>query len=292
MASRHVEASLFDPFAPLAWLGSAALDTTAYLGGIVIVATSAIRAAIAPRGESPPFLGGVFRQADDLLMLGIPLVSIVNVGMGSFLSMQAYFGATFVDGSGAVVGVGLVRNLAPLMIGFTMAGLLAAKVVPELTGDRMSLDREPGWVRDRVALDPIHPIEPARLAATRIAASMLIGPVLAIWGAAVGTIVGAVVASSLLGVTFEEFFAMFAGMIWRRDVVGLLAKGIVYGGISGLIACHEGLMPSMGTLLPNRVQRAIIWAGLAILLANSGFFLIFYHGGPAFGPTLLKPPAH
>ncbi len=32
--------------------------------------------------------------------MGIPLVTLVHIGIGSFLSMQAYFGGTFVDGTG------------------------------------------------------------------------------------------------------------------------------------------------------------------------------------------------
>ncbi len=58
-----------------------------------------------------------------LLLTGTPLVGLVHVAMGSFLSMQAYFGSTFLDGTGAVVGVGLLRNLATLMTGLTISGL-------------------------------------------------------------------------------------------------------------------------------------------------------------------------
>ena len=52
--------------------------------------------------------------------------------MGSFLSLQAYYGSTFVDGTGAVVGVGLLRNLGGLMTGLIFAGILAARMIPEL----------------------------------------------------------------------------------------------------------------------------------------------------------------
>ena len=64
--------------------------------------------------------------------MGCPLVGLVHVAMGSFLSLQAYFGSTFVDGTGAVVGVGLLRNLATLMTGMTLSGLLAGRMIPEL----------------------------------------------------------------------------------------------------------------------------------------------------------------
>ncbi len=282
----------FSPLTPIAWLGALVLDSTAYCGGLGLLSMSALRAVLVRRANQPAFFPSVIREADQLLSLGIPLVGVANIGMGSFLSMQAYFGATFVDGSGAVVGVGLIRNLAPLTVGLTMCGLLAAKFIPELQGDRIALEREPGWVPDRFAREPEKPLEPGRLAAVRLAAAVIVGPLLAIWGALVGTIVGVLVAKSMLGVTFSDFFAMFAGMIWRRDVVSLVLKGMLFAGIAGLFACHEGLMPSDDPRsLPGRVCRSIVMAGMAILVANAGFFLLLYHAGPAFGPTLLNPPA-
>ena len=67
-----------------------------------------------------------------MLFTGFPLVGLVHIAIGSFLSLQAYYGSTFVDGTGAVVGVGLLRNLGAMMTGLTFAGILAARMVPEL----------------------------------------------------------------------------------------------------------------------------------------------------------------
>ena len=54
--------------------------------------------------------------------MGFPLVGLVHIAMGSFLSLQAYYGSTFVDGTGAVVGVGLLRNLGGIMTGHDLLG--------------------------------------------------------------------------------------------------------------------------------------------------------------------------
>ncbi len=67
-----------------------------------------------------------------MLLFGFPLVGLIHIAMGSFLSLQAYYGSTFVDGTGAVVGVGLLRNLGGLMTGLTLAGMLAARMIPGL----------------------------------------------------------------------------------------------------------------------------------------------------------------
>jgi phospholipid/cholesterol/gamma-HCH transport system permease protein len=85
-----------------------------YLGRLAILAISALRASVQPSSSSATsFAAETTQQLDRLLGMGLPSVALVHVGMGSFLAMQAYFGATFVDGIGPVVGVGLIRNLAP-----------------------------------------------------------------------------------------------------------------------------------------------------------------------------------
>ena len=61
------------------------------------------------------------RQLSWMLAFGFPLVGLVHIAMGSFLSMQAYYGSTFIDGTGAVVGVGLLRNLGGLMSGMILS---------------------------------------------------------------------------------------------------------------------------------------------------------------------------
>ena len=67
-----------------------------------------------------------------MISMGIPTIGLVHIAVGSFLSLQAYYGSTFVDGTGAVVGVGLLRNLGGIMSGMVFSGILAARMIPEL----------------------------------------------------------------------------------------------------------------------------------------------------------------
>jgi len=207
------------------------------------------------------------------------MVGLVHVGLGSFLSMQAYFGATFVDGIGPVTGVGLIRNLAPLMTGFILAGVASARFVAEL-----------GAAESGSA-------EASRMVASRLAAAALAGPVLSVWGSLVGIAIGWLVAHQMMGLTLPAFFDMFLEMLWVRDIVGLVVKGAGFGFIATLLACHEGLSrPIHGEATANLESiyssacRAVCLGGLAILFINGGWFLLVYHAGPAFGPTVLTPP--
>src|SRR5439155_15172320 len=124
------------------------------------------------------------RQLSWMLALGSPLMGLVHIAMGSFLSLQAYYGSTFVDGTGAVVGVGLLRNLGGLMTGMTLSGILAARMIPELR--RLARSAGDGEPRRRPEDPP--PVVAGRLAAPRIAAAAIACLLLAQWGIAVGTL--------------------------------------------------------------------------------------------------------
>jgi phospholipid/cholesterol/gamma-HCH transport system permease protein len=285
---------------PVGWLGRVILTRVVYLGGLTLLAFTAIRAAVRPVGDAPRLIPTMLRHATWMLGMGLPLVALVHVAIGSFLAMQAYYGGTFVDGTGAVVGVGLIRNVAPLMTGMTFAGLLAAVMTPELKGrTQVTLDPDRRWRPNRgvvvvpgVVASPSP--EPSRLAAARIGAALLVAPALILWAIAVGMLVGWQVAQVMVGVSTDMFFFMFFQMLWLRDLIGLIIKGMFFGWFAAIFACFEGLRdtadPGSGSVSTSACRAACL-SSAAILVFNNAWFLLFYHAGSPFGPTLMAPPA-
>jgi phospholipid/cholesterol/gamma-HCH transport system permease protein len=307
---------------PVRWIGRTVLASTAYVGGVTLLALASAGWALWPRftrdaSEAPGFTRTVMYQLCWMLFMGIPLVGMVHIAMGSFLSLQAYYGSTFVDGTGAVVGVGLLRNLGGLMTGMTFAGLLAARMIPELrilsrrsAGNEAYASRsEPGARRRGPAEGASHVISPSRLAAPRIAAAGIACLLLSQWGIMVGTLVGWQASQSLMGLSTEMFFMMMVKMMWFRDVMGLIAKGLLFGALAGAICCYEGLTRGLpesepsgaGLTTPEAARgfappwsmpvfRATCLSLVAILVLNSSWFVLVYHAVPYYGPTLLAPP--
>ncbi|QDV35453.1 ABC transporter permease [Tautonia plasticadhaerens] len=264
----------------------------AYVGSLAL---APIRAAGAIGRRPDGALGlraATMVQLDWLLVAGLPLVALVHVGMGSFLSMQAYFGATFEVGVGPVVGVGLIRNGAPLLSGFILAGLMACRATVELrTRPRPEIDADPAWIPDRdmtlgLASDDRTGPSDARATLPRLLAAVIAGPVLASWGAAVGILVGFRVANALLGIPLGTLFDSFAEMLWMRDPAGLLIKGMAFGAIAATLSCVEGARDD-GTPAHMAALRACCLAMLLILGFNLSWFLFVYLAGPPFGPTVL-----
>src|SRR5262249_48883820 len=154
-------------------LAGSGLAAVGYLGGLAILGLEAVGSMFSIR-RKPKLVPAVLRSTDELIGQAFLLIALIHVSFGSFLSMQAYFGPTFTQASGAVVGVGMVRNVAPMLTGFTLAGLLAARIA--------------GSRSDAEATD-----DPARLVLVRVLGAMIAGPILTLWGAAVGTVIGALV---------------------------------------------------------------------------------------------------
>ena len=298
------------PLGPVGWIGRTVLASLAYVGGVTLLTFAVAGSLLGTAGGAadPPIGFGrtMIRQLSWMLALGLPLVGLVHIAMGSFLALQAYYGSTFIDGTGAVVGVGLLRNLGGMMTGLTLSGILAARMIPELRR----------WVRDipdgehrRPAVQGRTAVA-GRLAAPRIAAAALASLLLSQWGIAVGTVVGWQASISMMGLPTETFFVMMVRMVWFRDVVGLAIKGLLFGMLPGAICCYEGLRDAArdeerasphgaadppqadaGVPLAVPVFRATCLGIVAILIINLSWFMLVYHAVPFYGPTLLKPPS-
>lgn len=265
------------------------LSIVADLGGITILLAKGLAAMVRPRRDAPPLLRATTHHAGWIIALGLPLVGLVHVSLGSFLAMQAYFGATFTEGTGIVVGLGLIRNISPLMTGFVLAGLCGVRMTGELRGggrpgldDPRSLPDRDVARGDRVDARPI----PAsgRIAFARVLGAAIAGPCLSLAGVVVGTLLGLAVARSMLGQSPAIFLIKIAEMLQPVDVAGLLIKGMAFAGSAALIATYEGLRPeSQGG--PN-AYRAVLRSVLAVLILNFTWFNLVYLTGDPFGPNV------
>ncbi len=238
--------------APAGWVGGIVIGSLAYLGGVAILLLSAATSLVSLRRDEdlPGFWAVMKSELGWLLLMGMPLVGLVHVGIGSSLSMQAYFGSTFVDGTGAVVGVGLLRNVASLATGMALAGLIAYRMIPIRLGDRSDPARGPGPLqRDpadfrqlgEAGSDALPRRHAGRRAAPRLAAAAVAIVMLSLWGFVVGTFIGWRAAGTMMGLSSNMFFLMFYRMIWFRDAIGLIVKGLLFGLLGAAISCHEGL---------------------------------------------------
>jgi phospholipid/cholesterol/gamma-HCH transport system permease protein len=264
-------------------LATVAGSCLAYVGGFAILSWSV---AIAPlrRGfaQSHP-VRETAAQFENLLMAGMPLLAVLHAGFGSILAMQAFFRATFAETNGAVVGVGMLRSVAPLLTGLAIAALMAVRMAFELrspltTAENNEEDDESSMRRT------------GELVLPRVLAAVLAAPVLALWGAAVGTLVGCLISKRVLGVASGTYFGFFFEMLRTPDVVGVLVLSTAYAGAAALMSCYEATRHShrsgvLGIDLVS-IYRSFVLSTVLILAINSVWFTTVYvHGGIHASPV-------
>jgi phospholipid/cholesterol/gamma-HCH transport system permease protein len=260
-----------------------------WLGGLGILGGEALRASVLRRRSQPALLPDLVREVDALLVFGLPLVGLVHVGLGSLLTMQAYFGAVLPKSIGGVVGVGLFRNAATLMSGFTLAGLITLRIAVDLGQLRHgpAAQGQPGDARRGATQRNMHgqpqARDPGRVVFAKVAAAMAVGPVLALWGALIGLVIGALIAHAMLGVASGPYFGLFLELLRARDIVGMGIKGMLYPGLAAMIACNQILRTGNREAVSEAALRAIVYSFVAILVCNMTWFCLFYVSGPPLG---------
>jgi len=297
MVERSLTANWPDTINPFRLAGWFSVQTIFWCGGFGTLFLNSIASLVRPaRAGEMKIVTATFLQMVWVVIWGMPLVILLHIGMGGFLALQAFHGAIFLDAVGPVVGVGLFRNVGSQMSAIVVAGLVCTHTLAELRLNRSKLDQVP----DRRALDRdaarghMPTLEPnfARLTLARVAGTALAGPVLGFIGCVAGLIAGLVVSRSVLDVPTVWFLYHFSEMLWARDLVGIVVKGLIFCGLPAMIACYEGLRKPEGHAADLAVSmwRAACLSMFAILLANSAWFTFMFLGGAPFGRTVLEPP--
>lgn len=262
------------------------------LGGLALLLVRALAAPFQGRQGTASLIRGTLANAGWMMGMSFPLVALVHMSIGSFLAMQAYYGATYTEATGIVVGLGLIRNVAPILTGFILAGLLGVKITSELKGGPRpgldDFDSLPDREVERGIRPDTRPIPSiGRIALPRLLAAALVGPVLSLWGSVVGSLMGLIVAKSMLGQSPAIFLGKMTEMLTPIDVIGLMVKGVGFCGSAALFATFEGLRPeSRGG--PD-AYRAVVRSVFVILIMNLTWFDLMYLAGNPFGPNVVTP---
>jgi phospholipid/cholesterol/gamma-HCH transport system permease protein len=208
-----------------------------------------------------------FRQMVRVGVDSIPVVFLTTLFTGMVLALQTFNGfARFHAESlvGSVVALSLTRELAPVLTALMVTGRVGSAMAAEL-----------GTMRVTEQIDALTALgtEPVQyLVVPRVAASILMMPLLVMLGDAVGMYGGYLVAVQLLGanpITYVENSFQFLEV---SDVTSGILKAAVFGLIFSLVACVRGYYTEGGAEGVGRsTTRAVVSGSLAVLFAD--FFL-------------------
>ena len=208
-----------------------------------------------------------FRQMVRVGVDSIPVVVLTTLFTGMVMALQTFNGfARFhaEDFVGSVVALSLTRELAPVLTALMVTGRVGSAMAAEL-----------GTMRVTEQIDALTALgtEPVQyLVVPRVAASILMMPLLVMLGDAVGMYGGYLVAVQLLGANPLTYVENSFQFLEVSDVTSGIVKAAVFGLIFSLVACVRGYYTEGGAEGVGRATtRAVVAGSLAVLFAD--FFL-------------------
>jgi len=197
----------------------------------------------------------------------IPVVFLTCLFTGMVLALQTYRGFERFHAEGfvgSVVALSLTRELAPVLTGLMVAGRVGSAMAAELGTMRVTEQIDALYA---MATEPIH-----YLVVPRVNASILMLPVLALVGDAVGIIGGWMISVGLFGANSYLYMERTFQFLEVNDITSGLIKAAFFGLILSVTGCAKGFYTSGGAEGVGRsTTSAVVTASLYILLSD--FFL-------------------
>jgi phospholipid/cholesterol/gamma-HCH transport system permease protein len=219
-----------------------------------------------------------FRKSDLVLLIqqcgagALPIVTLISALLGVIL---AFVGAVQLKRFGAqiyvadLVGIAMVREIAPLMTAILMAGRTGAAYAAQL--GTMKVTQE----IDAFTTSGFSPLE--FLVLPRVLALFLMMPLLCLYADFIGILGGAIIGTGMLGLSWTTYIEETANAVSLGDMVGGLFKGAVYGLLVALAGCLRGLQSGRSSsAVGDAATSAVVTGIVCIIVACSIFALVFY----------------
>jgi len=246
-------------------IGSTLRDVFAFVGDLVESLRRSIRSSRSVNWSSVPKL--MERAGAD----GVPIVLLINFLVGLILGLQAAFqlerfGANIFIAD--LVGLAMVREMAPLMTAIVVAGRSGAAYAAELGTMRVNQEVDALWT---LGFDPQR-----YLVLPRIIALVGVVPLLTMLSMIVGIFGGLIVGVQRLGLTTLAYWVELQNAISLSDLLGGLFKSVVFAITIALIACQRGLATRGGAEgVGNSTTSAVVAILFFLVVLDALFTFVF-----------------
>ena len=223
------------------------------------------------RGVSLKELG---RQIHKIGTESVPIVILTLLTTGMVLAMQTAYGLHRFGAKnyiGNVVGLGLVRELGPVLSAIMLCGRVGAGATAEIAS--MVVTEQVDAIK-ALGANPI-----TKLVTPRVLAAIIVMPLLVMIGDIIGIYGGLVVGVLDLKITAYTYYRSILYTLKIRDLLEGLFKSGVFGFLIISIACYKGLTVRGGTEgVGKSTTSTMVTGSIVIFIANfflTKFLLIF-----------------
>ncbi len=254
---------------PVRAVGRSFLGLLHTIGAVSLFAGRGVAAVL-----SPPWFAGQFgRQLLAIGYFSLPVVGLTAVFTGAALALNIYTGGGRFNAEQImpqIVALGITRELGPVLAALMLAGRVSAAIAAEI-----------GAMRATEQIDALHTLstDPFRyLIAPRLAAAILMLPVLTLMADIIGISGGWLVAVKTLNFNPTVYIRNTWDFLQTWDVVSGLIKAAVFGFIVALMGCYHGFNATGGARGVGRATtHAVVSAAILIFAADYLLTTVFTH---------------
>jgi phospholipid/cholesterol/gamma-HCH transport system permease protein len=241
-------------------IGRGVLGTLAGIGRV-----AGFAGRIITRGLTPPYYPARFaEQIAHIGWFSLPVVGLTAIFTGAALAQQIYTaGSRFSAQSTvpAVVVIGIVRELGPVLVGLMVAGRVSSAMAAEI-----------GTMRVTEQLDALATLRTDAyryLMAPRLFAAIVSLPLMVLVANAIGIFGGWLLAVQKLGFNSANYLNVTRRFVSWDDFQMALVKAAVFGFFIALMGCYHGYRAVGGAAgVGNATRTAVVSAFMLILGSN------------------------
>ena len=234
-----------------------------HMGGIGILAGRALAAL--PR--RPFEISSTIYQIEALGVRSVGIVAVSSVFVGMVMTVQFAYGLRRFGGLEyipRVVILAFLRELGPTLMAIIVGGRIGSGIAAEVGA--MNVTEQVDAIR-ALGGDPSK-----KLVLPRVAAAMIVLPLLSVISDTLGTLGALFVAAEEYDIGPRLFVQSALETVRLADLFSGLAKTPIFGFIIAIVGCHFGLTTTGGTEGVGRsTTRTVVAVSIAILVAD--FFL-------------------
>lgn len=266
----------FDPLGPVLALGSVGLTLAEHTLAIIQLFGQLLIDAVAVARQ--PLLRPWREFSAGIYSIGaqaLGVTAMVGFLIGVVLSYLSSEQLRLVGADTLIInilGIGIIRELGPVLCAVLVAGRSGSAITAQLGVMRVTEELD--------ALSVMGISHTRRLILPKLAALAVVLPLLVLWTSGVALLGGAVSAKIELGISVGQFLAGLPAAVPDANLWLGIGKGVVFGVLIALIACHFGLRVQPNTQsLAAGTTRSVVASITAVIVADAIFAVIFSNVG-------------
>lgn len=240
-------------------------EMVGFLGETILALMAALR------GRARFRWGDLMQVIQEHGPAALPIVGLVNFLVGMIV---AFIGAIQLERFSAeiyvanLVGIGVVREMGPMMTAIILAGRTSAAFAAQL--GTMQVNEEISAFRT-MGIPPIQ-----FLVLPRVLALVAMVPLLTLYANLIGIFGGAIVALVKLHLSLTLFYEQLIGAVGIGDWIGGLMKSAAFGVIVVLSGCLRGMQASRNAASVGYAATSAVVTGIVFIIASDAIFTIIY----------------